>query len=192
MTHFKQDVSSLGCVDIMDQVNDDVFEEEGSISVTLENPVQAHDDMNNAVKGGTTVLVDGSRQEELGRGLRTKCPSTQLKHYVTHTIQCISPSACSSTPTSTSGTPYPIAHYVNCEKFSPRHRVFLAALTANKEPSSYAQALKDGRWREAMKKEINALENNGTWTVEDLPPGKRAIGSKWVYKVKYNSDGLVE
>ncbi|XP_048228520.1 uncharacterized protein LOC8264641 isoform X2 [Ricinus communis] len=76
MTHSKQDVSSLGCVDIMDQVNDDVFDEEGSVSVTPENPVQVHDDMNNVVKGGTTVLVDGYGQQELGRGLRTKCPST--------------------------------------------------------------------------------------------------------------------
>ena len=25
-----------------------------------------------------------------------------------------------------------------------------------------------------------------------LPPGKKAIGSKWVYKLKYNSDGTVE
>ena len=43
-----------------------------------------------------------------------------------------------------------------------------------------------------MRKEIQALEKNGTWTVEDLPVGKRAIGSKWVYKIKYNSDGSIE
>lgn len=44
----------------------------------------------------------------------------------------------------------------------------------------------------AMKAEINALEETGTWTIEDLPPGKKAIRSKWVYKVKYNSDGTGE
>ena len=43
-----------------------------------------------------------------------------------------------------------------------------------------------------MRKEIQALEENGTWTVEDLPVGKKAIGSKWVYKIKYNSDGSIE
>ena len=43
-----------------------------------------------------------------------------------------------------------------------------------------------------MGSEVGALEENATWTLEDLPPGKRAIGSKWVYKIKYNSDGTIE
>ena len=38
----------------------------------------------------------------------------------------------------------------------------------------------------------SSLENNGTWTLEDLPPGKRALGSHWVYRIKYKSDGSVE
>lgn len=28
--------------------------------------------------------------------------------------------------------------------------------------------------------------------MEDLPPGKKAIGSKWVYKIKYNSDDTID
>lgn len=43
-----------------------------------------------------------------------------------------------------------------------------------------------------MKQEIQALEKNGTWTMEDLPPGKKALGSHWVYRIKYKSDGSVE
>ncbi|GJX08848.1 putative RNA-directed DNA polymerase [Tanacetum coccineum] len=43
-----------------------------------------------------------------------------------------------------------------------------------------------------MIKEKRALEENGTWTLEDLPNGKRAIDSKWVYKVKYKPNGEVE
>jgi len=43
-----------------------------------------------------------------------------------------------------------------------------------------------------MKEEIQALEENGTWTTEDLPPGKKAIGCKWIYNIKYNSDGCIE
>lgn len=37
-----------------------------------------------------------------------------------------------------------------------------------------------------MKLEIQALE---TWKVVDLPPRKKAIGSKWVYKIKYKANG---
>ncbi|KAI3667045.1 hypothetical protein L6452_42087 [Arctium lappa] len=41
-------------------------------------------------------------------------------------------------------------------------------------------------------KEIQALEQNGTWILEHLPEGKRAIDSKWVYKIKYKPNGEVE
>lgn len=43
-----------------------------------------------------------------------------------------------------------------------------------------------------MGSEIDALEINKTWTLEDLPKGKKVIGCKWVYTVKYKSDGTVE
>ena len=43
-----------------------------------------------------------------------------------------------------------------------------------------------------MQDEIQALEKNGTWTMEELPLGKRALGSQWVYRIKYRSDGSVK
>ena len=43
-----------------------------------------------------------------------------------------------------------------------------------------------------MPQEILALEDNDTWVILDIPPGEKAIGSKWVYKIIYNDDGKVE
>jgi hypothetical protein len=43
-----------------------------------------------------------------------------------------------------------------------------------------------------MDTELTALEQTRTWTVTPLPPGHRPIGCKWVYKIKYNSDGTIE
>ncbi|GJR05475.1 retrovirus-related pol polyprotein from transposon TNT 1-94 [Tanacetum coccineum] len=43
-----------------------------------------------------------------------------------------------------------------------------------------------------MTKEIDALERNGTWTLTTLPVNKILIGCKWVYRIKYFADGLVE
>ncbi|XP_057976086.1 uncharacterized mitochondrial protein AtMg00820-like [Malania oleifera] len=43
-----------------------------------------------------------------------------------------------------------------------------------------------------MRAEIDALELNNTWQLTPLPPGKKPIGCKWVYKIKYNSDGSID
>ena len=39
---------------------------------------------------------------------------------------------------------------------------------------------------------MNALEKNQTWKVVNLLKGKSTIGCKWVFTVKYNSDGSLE
>lgn len=60
------------------------------------------------------------------------------------------------------------------------------------EPVSYLEASQDVRWVEAMEKELTALNDNGTWDLMPLPKDKKAIGCKWVYKVKLKADGTVE
>lgn len=44
----------------------------------------------------------------------------------------------------------------------------------------------------ATKAELLAMETNRTWTVVPLPPNKHTIGCKWIYKIKYKSDGSIE
>lgn len=42
-----------------------------------------------------------------------------------------------------------------------------------------------------MKEEINSIEGNNTGKLCDLPPGRKAIGSKWISKVKKDENGKV-
>lgn len=67
----------------------------------------------------------------------------------------------------------------------------LSVLSVN-EPTTFEQAKKEKGWVEAMNKELFALEQNQTWELTTLPHGKKAIGSKWIYKVKFKPDGDVE
>lgn len=64
-------------------------------------------------------------------------------------------------------------------------------LLAHYEPTSVKQALADPNWLAAMKEEYAALMRNNTWTLVNLPPGRRAIGCKWVFRLKENPDGSI-
>ncbi|KAL0424094.1 UNVERIFIED_CONTAM: Retrovirus-related Pol polyprotein from transposon RE1 [Sesamum radiatum] len=69
---------------------------------------------------------------------------------------------------------------------------FVATLSILQEPKSFAEAVKYPEWRQAMHEEIQALEHNKTWRMTPLPDGKKAIGCKWVYKLKLKADGNVD
>jgi hypothetical protein len=47
-------------------------------------------------------------------------------------------------------------------------------------------------WKCAAEEEYLMHMQNQTWEVVKLPPGKKAIGSGWVFRVKRNADGTVE
>ncbi|GKC42461.1 ribonuclease H-like domain-containing protein [Tanacetum coccineum] len=54
------------------------------------------------------------------------------------------------------------------------------------------EAILDENWVNAMNEEMEALNKNQTWTLTDLPAGRKPIGCKWVYKIKYKSNGEIE
>jgi dephospho-CoA kinase len=54
------------------------------------------------------------------------------------------------------------------------------------------EAITDPKWREAMNEEMSALLKNNTWEVTSLPDGKKVVGCKWVYTIKYNAQEKVE
>jgi len=83
-------------------------------------------------------------------------------------------------------------HFLSNSRFSSAHSAYLANITGTKEPQSYAQAILDSNWQKAMDKKLSALQLNQTWTLTQLPTGKKPIGCKWVYKIKYKPDGNVE
>lgn len=59
-------------------------------------------------------------------------------------------------------------------------------------PNNIQEALNVSEWKEAVFEEIRALVKNVTWEKVDLPDGKTVVGCKWVFTVKYNSDGSLE
>ena len=65
----------------------------------------------------------------------------------------------------------------------------------NEDPKNVKEALSSEHateWKQAMENEINSLKKNKVWSLVKLPTGKKAIGSKWIYKQKRDADGNVE
>ncbi|CAM8998803.1 unnamed protein product [Rhodiola kirilowii] len=130
--------------------------------------------------------------EQLGRGMRVKHKNTRLNDYVVYTTMAKTPPSPLLSSSSSDMATYPIANYLSCDRFSSKHQSFIAAITVQVEPQTFAEAVRDGRWRLAMRSEIDALVLNHTWDLVDLPPGKKAIGCRWVYTIKFHSDGTIE
>ena len=66
---------------------------------------------------------------------------------------------------------------------------------SKEEPKTYAEAIESAdaeRWIDGIVSELASLAKNNTWKViQELPPRCKALGSKWVFKVKRNADGSI-
>ena len=87
---------------------------------------------------------------------------------------------------------YPMSHFVSYKKLSPCFRAFVTQLSHVEIPKSTRDALQVPEWKEAVLEEMRALEKNQTWEVINLPKEKKTVGFKWVFTVKFKSDGALE
>ena len=59
------------------------------------------------------------------------------------------------------------------------------------EPKTLREARKRpdaGKWLAAAQEEMDSLMEHETWSLTKLPPGRKIIGSKWVFKVKLDEN----
>ena len=76
------------------------------------------------------------------------------------------------------------------QRYSPSLHYLL--LSDSGEPECYDQAMQvedSVKWESAMKDEMDSLMSNQTWELTELPPGKKALHNKWVYRIKEEHDG---
>ena len=62
------------------------------------------------------------------------------------------------------------------------------------EPKSMEEVLSSDHakeWKAATDSEVDSLLESETWELVELPPDRKPIGCKWVFKVKHGSDGSV-
>ncbi|CAI7890544.1 unnamed protein product [Closterium sp. NIES-53] len=63
------------------------------------------------------------------------------------------------------------------------------------EPATLKEALESSdteEWKKAMESDWKSIEENGTWELVELPEGRKAITSKWLFKIKSDADGKIK
>ncbi|GKB42401.1 putative ribonuclease H-like domain-containing protein, partial [Tanacetum coccineum] len=73
----------------------------------------------------------------------------------------------------------------------PKLAVQTRGMTKKSSGKHIAQPLDDESWVEAMQEELLQFKIQKVWTLVDLPYGKKAIGTKWVYRNKKDERGTV-
>ena len=58
------------------------------------------------------------------------------------------------------------------------------------EPWNFEQAIRKEEWGKAMNEKMISIEKNQTWKLVNLL--KKAVGLKWVFKIKYNKDDSIQ
>ena len=87
---------------------------------------------------------------------------------------------------------YPIENYVSTQGLSKPLKTFTQTLSSCHIPSSVEEVLSDPEWAQAMQEELEALKKNNTWKLVPLPEGKKIVGCKWVFSIKYKADGSID
>nr|GEZ42251.1 hypothetical protein [Tanacetum cinerariifolium] len=67
-------------------------------------------------------------------------------------------------------------------------------LNVEDAPKTYKEAITSRNsafWKVAIDDEMDSLVSNNTWELLDLPPGSKVIGCRWVFRIKYHTDGSI-
>ncbi|KAI0492615.1 hypothetical protein KFK09_026891 [Dendrobium nobile] len=99
-------------------------------------------------------------------------------------------------PSPTVALRHPMITRAQTGSLKPLHHLNLIAnrptTTASEpDPTTFKEASKRLRWRQAMADEFVALQQQGTWHLVPPPNNAQILGCKWTFRKKFNSDGTV-
>ncbi|GKD61015.1 ribonuclease H-like domain-containing protein [Tanacetum coccineum] len=87
---------------------------------------------------------------------------------------------------------YGLEKYVCYSNLSRSNLCFSTTLNKSTETKIFQEASQNPKWIEAMNLKMEALFRNNTYVLADLPPGRKAIGFKWIWKIKYKYSGEID
>ena len=80
-------------------------------------------------------------------------------------------------------------------RFEIEGEVFMITPQDEEEPKTVHEALScpaKKEWKKAIEEEMESMKKNKVWELVDIPKGRKAIGNKWVLKIKRKADNSIE
>ncbi|KAL0641314.1 hypothetical protein Bca4012_102595 [Brassica carinata] len=77
-------------------------------------------------------------------------------------------------------------------EFPEEHYAFMISLDESYVPRTYEEAMLDKEWKESVGAEAGAMIKNDTWYESELPKGKKAVSSRWIFTIKYLANGQID
>ncbi len=167
--------------------------QESSISGSSSTPWKKRLRSSNIVNGSCQTssrkphVDDESRNLEKSVGEKSRIPSITIPGAQMAKKALKTPDNNNGIRRSTQ-TKYPVQR-LTYDSFVAHHYIYMVRVIQEVEPTCFEQAVGNPKWDNAMDEEMAALDVNANWELVALPKDRKAIGCKWVYKVKHNADG---
>lgn len=88
-------------------------------------------------------------------------------------------------------TKHPISNFLQLHGLNSKYKAFIGHLACETIPKTIQEALKDFRWRLTILEEMRGLYKNNVWEIGELSKGKKSVGCKLVFIVKYKAYGFI-
>ncbi|GKA51089.1 retrovirus-related pol polyprotein from transposon TNT 1-94 [Tanacetum coccineum] len=134
-------------------------------------------------KDGKTILIPCDNETPTTDTEPISEPSSPA-HSSPHSPESPSLSSSSSSDASSSDSPPPRFRDLKDVYDSCQFALYVS------DPTDYDEVAKNQVWQDAMLKEIEAIKKNLTWELADAPTYKNIVGLKWLFRTKYNADGI--
>ena len=113
----------------------------------------------------------------LRRSTRQRYPSNWVNTKVYYNAQAVE---------------HPTQAVCSFAEFPEEHQCFMISLDQSYVPRSYEEAMLVQEWRDSVAVEANAMIKNDTWYESELPKGKKAVTSRWIFTIKYLPNGEID
>ncbi|GJT01831.1 putative ribonuclease H-like domain-containing protein [Tanacetum coccineum] len=150
---------------------------------TISSPVNVDKDANSTYRIFTHVNAVGSSYENLGGSTPVNAATPSNDDYPTDHLMPDLEDTADPQNTGIFGNPY--------DDEDVGVEADLNNLETTIKTKKVIQALADPSWVEAMQEELLQFRFQKVWRLVDLPKGKHAIGTKWVYRKKKDERWIV-